>query len=183
MSRAVEALASDLHERGGVDLSECFVGGSFCMAKRGLLLARLERGKGTKIMAISDATGVILSVSVQSASPHEVTLVESTLAESFLEPAPVKLIGDKAYDSDKLDGALKEKGIEVIAPHRRNRKSERLEDGRKLRRYKRRWKVEGFFAWLFNYRSTVVRYEYMPEHYEASVLLACILILIKAFTR
>jgi hypothetical protein len=33
-SRAVESLARDLHERGGVDLSECFIDGSFCIAKK-----------------------------------------------------------------------------------------------------------------------------------------------------
>lgn len=134
-------------------------------------------------MAITDATGVILSVSIKSASPHEVTLVESTLEESFIDSAPEKLIGDKAYDSDKLDEALKGKNIEMIAPHRRNRKKKKTQDGRKLRRYKRRWKVERFFAWLFNYRRTVVRYEYKQENYKAFVLLACILILINSFMR
>lgn len=49
MSKAVEALARDLHERGGVDLSECFIDGSFCMAKKGgLLLARLSEVKGPR---------------------------------------------------------------------------------------------------------------------------------------
>jgi hypothetical protein len=35
---------------------------------------------------------------------------------------PKKLIGDKAYDSDPLDAQLAELGIELIAPHKRNRK-------------------------------------------------------------
>lgn len=71
----------------------------------------------------------------------------------------------------------------MIAPHRRGRKKKKTQDGRKLRRYKRRWKVERFFAWLFNYKRTVVRYEYKPENYKAFVLLACILILINSFMR
>ena len=46
MRQVVEALAKDLTERGGVDLSECFIDGSFCMAKKGaLLLARLNAVK------------------------------------------------------------------------------------------------------------------------------------------
>ncbi|GAB3200662.1 hypothetical protein GCM10027293_22000 [Pontibacter aydingkolensis] len=46
MRRVVEALARDLMERGGVDLSECFIDGSFCMAKKGgLLWARLSAAK------------------------------------------------------------------------------------------------------------------------------------------
>ncbi len=48
------------------------------------------------------------------------------------------MIADRAYDSDPLDAELAEKGIELIVPHRRNRKKAKTQDGRKLRRYKRR---------------------------------------------
>jgi hypothetical protein len=34
-------------------------------------------------------------------------------------------VGDKAYDSDPLDETLREEGIELIAPHRHNRKKKR----------------------------------------------------------
>ena len=40
----------------------------------------------------------------------------------MLEAKPEHLIGDKAYDSDKLDEQLREKGVEMVAPHRSNRK-------------------------------------------------------------
>jgi hypothetical protein len=56
------------------------------------------------------------------------------------------LIGERAYNSDQLDAALQEKGIELIAPHRRNRRKPKTQDGRKLRRYKRRWKIERLYA-------------------------------------
>jgi hypothetical protein len=57
----------------------------------------------------------------------------------------VRLIGDKAYDSDGLDKTLEEEyGIEMISPNRANRG--KTQDGRPLRRYKRRWKVERIFA-------------------------------------
>ena len=39
----------------------------------------------------------------------------------------------------------------MIAPHRKNRKKGKTQDGRKLRRYKRRWKIERLFAWLQNF--------------------------------
>ena len=93
-------------------------------------------------MAMADRSGLPLSVHVASASPHEVTLVEATLAASCVDEEPKKLIGDRAYDSDPLDAALEERGIELVAPHRRNRKKPKTQDGRKLRRYKRRWKIE-----------------------------------------
>jgi transposase len=132
-------------------------------------------------MAVTDAGGVVLSVSVQCASPHEVTLVEQTLQERFIEPLPEKLIGDRAYDSDPLDERLLQQGIELIAPHKNNRKKKATQDRRKLRRYKRRWKVERFFAWLFNYRRCVVRFEHKEQNFKAIVLLACIVIFLKSF--
>ncbi len=144
-------------------------------------MGKTKKGKGTKVMAIIDATGVILSISVHSASPHEVTLVEKTLEDRFLVPLPERLIGDKAYDSDKLDDVLMEQGTELIAPHRSGRKRPRTQDSRKLRRYTKRWKVERLFAWLFNYRRTVTRYEYHHENFKAFVLLACSMILLKSF--
>jgi transposase len=46
-------------------------------------------------------------------------------------------------------------GIEMIAPHRSMRTRTLTQDGRPLRRYRRRWKVERLFAWLHNYRRIV----------------------------
>jgi hypothetical protein len=62
-----------------------------------------KRGKGTKIMAIAAVTSLPLAVTVDSASPHATRLVEETLAGSFLDELPARLIGDRAYDSDLLD--------------------------------------------------------------------------------
>src|SRR5271167_2152986 len=116
--------------------------------KRGLGVGPTRRGKGTKIVAIAAANSLPLAVSVQSASPAECQLVEEVLAGSFLDQLPARLIGDKAYDSDPLDAKLtKDYGIELIAPNRRGRKRI-TQDGRKLRRYRRRWKVERLFAWM-----------------------------------
>jgi len=36
---------------------------------------------------------------------------------------------------------------------------------RPLRRHARRWKIERFFAWLFNFRRLVVRCEYHAENF------------------
>ena len=105
------------------------------------------------------------------------TLVETTLEQRYIDALPAKLIGDRAYDSDSLDASLTAYGVEMIAPHRRNRKKPRTQDGRKLRRYKRRWKVERLFAWLGNFRRLVVRYEHKLENFIAFVKLGCIIIL------
>jgi transposase len=133
-------------------------------------------------MAVADRAGLPLAVTVTSASPHEVKLVEKTLDQSFLETPPERLIGDKAYDSDPLDDRLKnQRGIELIAPHKTNRRKLKTQDGRTLRRYRRRWKVERLFAWLQNFRRLVVRYEYHVENFFGFVQLACIIILLRHF--
>lgn len=91
------------------------------------------------------------------------------------------MIGDKAYDSDALDEVLgKEWQIEMIAPNRKNRRRA-TQDGRPLRRYKRRWKVERLFAWLHNFRRLITRHERHAENFEAFVLLGCMCILLRYF--
>jgi len=60
-----------------------------------------------------------------------------------------------------LDAALAKRGIEMIAPHRSNRTTPKTQDGRSLRRYKRRWKVERLNSWLLSHRRVAVRYEYI----------------------
>jgi len=142
-------------------------------------VGKTKRGKGTKLMAVADGAGFPVAISVGSASPHEVRLVEDTLDKRFIEEKPERLIGDRAYDSDPLDEILAEQGILLIAPHKRNRKKPKTQDGRALRRYRRRWKVERLFAWLQNYRRILVRYDRFLENYLAFVQLACIVIFVK----
>ena len=133
-------------------------------------------------MAVADASGLPVAAYVESASPHEIKLVEATIESSFVVQTPERLIGDKAYDSDGLDQHLKEsRSIEMIAPHKGNRIRRRTQDGRKLRRYKRRWKIERLFAWLQNFRRIVVRYEYHAENFLGMVQLGCAIILLRYF--
>lgn len=133
-------------------------------------------------MAVADAAGLPLALHLASATPHEVTLVEDTLDQTFTNELPERLIGDKAYDSDKLDAKLKEDwGSEMIAPNRKKRT--KTQDGRPLRRYRRRWKVQRLFARLQNFRRLVVRYEFHAENFPAMTQLACILILLRLIMR
>ena len=133
-------------------------------------------------MAIADAAGFPVAAHVESASPHEVKLVEATIDSGFTQRAPDRLVGDKAYDSDGLDTQLLEdRQIELIAPHKQNRKKAPTQDGRKLRRYRRRWKVERLFAWMQNFRRLVVRYEYHVDNFRALVQLGFSIILLRLF--
>ena len=141
-------------------------------------MGKTKRGNGTKIMAIAAGNSVPLAVTIDSASPHESKLVDETLSGSFLDELAARLIGDKAYDSDPLDRHLDEEyGIEMIAPNRQNRSQ--TQDGRTLRRYKRRWVVERFFAWLQWFRRLVTRYEFHAGNFLGMVRLGCMKIMLR----
>lgn len=133
-------------------------------------------------MAIADGAGLPLAITVASANPAETSLVDATLKARFLRRKITRLIGDKGYDSDKLDAQLAARGIEFIAPNRSTRRH-RKQDGRQLRRYCRRWKIERLFAWLQNFRRLVTRYERHVENFLGFVQLACIVILSRQFVR
>ena len=132
-------------------------------------------------MGITDSHGLPVALSICSATPHEITLVEEAIEPRFVSTLPKRLIGDKAYDSDPHDKRLAERGIELIAPHKANRKKAKTQDGRQLRRYKKRWRVERLFSWIFNFRRVVVRYERKAENYLAFTQLACMKILLRQF--
>jgi transposase len=165
--------------RRGIGSQRMFRGRDVCAGqKRGRCVGKTKRGKGTKIMGIADRHGLPVALRTESASPAEVKLVEQTLEERIVPDVPERLIGDKAYDRDGLDKKLAENfGTEIIAPNRAKRKQ--TQDGRPLRRYVRRWKVERMFAWLFNFRRLVVRYEYHIEDFQGFIQLAAAFMLMR----
>ena len=108
-------------------------------------------------------------------------LAARTVENKVVTGLPKRLIGDKAYDSDALDQQMRRDfDIEMIAAHRQGRRADRkTQDGRPLRRRRRRWKVERLFAWMFNSRRLVVRYEYHIENFLGLIHLACTMILLR----
>jgi transposase len=139
-------------------------------------------------MVVVDGEGVPLGKQLYSASPNEVRLAEETLTSVHVarrhrrgrpRQKPQRVIADRAYDSDPLRQRLAARGIELIAPHRWNRSKPRTQDGRALRRDRRRWKVERTLAWLGNFRRLVVRYDRSITIYEAFFHIACFMITLR----
>jgi transposase len=139
-------------------------------------------------MVVVDGQGVPLGDYLHSASPAEVKLVEKTLASVRVRRChhpgrprqkPLRLIADRGYDSDPLRRQLARRGIELIAPHRKGRRKPPTQDGRALRRYRRRWKVERTFAWIGNYRRLVVRYDRSLTIYRGFFHIACFMIVLR----
>jgi transposase len=129
-------------------------------------------------MVLVDGQGVPFGIHLSAATPAESTLALATLEERVTERLPERIIADRGYDARHLWEAMKARGVDLIAPHLRTR-TNRFQDGRKLRRYRRRWIVERTNAWLFNFRRLVVRYERKLENFRAFLHLACALIALR----
>jgi transposase len=120
-----------------------------------------------------DAAGTPLGCRVSPANAHDVTVLLATVVAcplpGFLaDPArtPGELYGDRAYDSDRHEGAVAWLGVEpVIAqqgkPH-----------GSGLGRY--RYVVEQTVAAVHQNRRLKVRYEKRDDIHQAFLTLACI---------
>jgi transposase len=155
--------------------------------KGGDAVGKTKRGKGTKWMVVVDGQGVPLGSQLASASPAEVTLAEGTLRTISVpgrgpgrpRSRPRRVIADRGYDSDPLRGRLLQRGMLLLSPHRRKRRRPSVNDGRMMRRYRKRWKVERTFAWLGNFRRLVVRYDRRLDMYRGFFHLACALITLR----
>ena len=130
----------DLDDQGQLDWREVFADGTFAGPKKGALVGKTKRGKGTKLLVVADGQGVPLGVELASASPHEATLIEPLLAQIHVPRMGPgrprcrfpRLIYDRAADSEPLRDRLAQRGIDLICPHRINRIKPKRQDGRKL---------------------------------------------------
>ena len=149
------------------------------------MVGKTKSGKGTKLMVLADGAGTPLGIHLEKASPSEVKLVEATLDSVKVKTGkrkrgkPKRLIGDRGYDSNPVRALLVKRGIEPIIPARSNNTVATHQDGRKLRRYKRRWIIERSNSWLQTFRRLVVRYERSEKIFAALVHMACALITLK----
>ena len=132
-------------------------------------------------MLMIDGNGTPLSAFTTAANVSEVHAIETLVDEQQGPQQPARLMYDKADDADWLREQLQLRGIELICPHRQNRKQPATQDGRSLRRYKRRYKVERSISWLHHYRRLITRWEWYPELFEGFVHLACLFTTLKRF--
>jgi transposase len=133
-------------------------------------------------MVLVEGCGTSMVAVTESATPHEVTLIEPTIRRIRVpkmgrgrpKTRLKRLIYDCAADSDPLRKRLKSRGIDLISPHRSNRVRPPLQDGRKLRRYRRRWKIERTISWIQDFRRLAVRYDHKISMFTAYLQLACL---------
>jgi IS5 family transposase len=141
-------------------------------------------GKGVKVELVTDAAGVPVGAATAGANVPEAELIGPALdsiPEAVELPAGVPVVTDRAYDSDPLRAELAEDGFRLLSPHRKNRKRPPTNDGRRMRRYKRRWVVERTIGWLHSFRRLLVRHEYYSIVFDGFVHLALALITLPRF--
>jgi transposase len=130
-----------------------------------------------------DGTGRWRGYSVGSipgrGSPAEVTLLEKTLASQPIRGTPERLIGDRGYDRNAVRCFRKRRRIQPIIPARSNNTQATDQDGRCLRRYRRRWIVERTIGGLGNFRRLTVRYDRLLATYGGFFHLACALLTLR----
>jgi transposase len=145
-------------------------------------VGKTRRGKGTKCMVVVDGHGIPVGAQLASAQ-----LADSTIATVKVPRAGrgrprshlKRVIADRGYDSDALRRRFKERGTELIVPYRKYVRNRRFEDKRKLRRYRKRWKIERTNAWLQNFRRIQVRYDRILTVFQGLFHCACLIIAVR----
>ena len=182
LQEVLAEVANALRAAGAIDVYECFIDATIASANGdGNSMALIEHGKGVTIIAVVDRHGLPLSASTHASNHHEMTLAQLSFDFYMIKAKPENLIGDTAYDSEKLGQEPRKAGIDMIAPHRSNRVRHKTKDDLRQRRYQRHWIVKHFFSWMQWQWRLLVRLEYHPLTFLGFAQLASIVILLMQF--
>ena len=132
-------------------------------------------------MILTEGAGLPVSALAAGANLGETTLIEPLLEQRVIRRRPERLIYDRALDGDEHRRRLEARGIELICPHRKDRRRPRLQDGRPLRRYRRRRKVERSNGRLHNFRRFATRHDWSLLSFTGSVQPACLMVVLNRF--
>ena len=135
-----------------------------------------------KLEVVIDGSGLPLGMTVAAANVSEHAVADAgALRRAGRDPGGTPVIADKGHDSDPLRDDLEAEGLVPVIPHRKNRVRPSRNDGRRLRRYRRRWKIERTNAWLHCYRGLAVRWSHYLFMYVGLVYLSFIHMALQRF--
>jgi IS5 family transposase len=135
-----------------------------------------------KLEVVVDASGLPLGVAAAGTNVCEQDLLMPAVDDIPLEvPEGTPVIADKGHDSDPLRDDLEAERFTPILPHRKNRVKPSRNDGRRLRRYRHRWRMERTNAWLHCYRGLAMRWSFYSFMYVGLVYLSFIHIALQRF--
>lgn len=135
-----------------------------------------------KLEIVVDGSGLPLGLAADSAAVPEHALLLPALDDVPLAlPAGTPVLADEGHDCDGSRDVLEAEGFVPVIPHRENRTRPSRDDGRRLRRYGRRWRVERTNAWLHCYRGLAVRWACYALMYVGLVYLSFIHLALQRF--
>ena len=135
-----------------------------------------------KLEVVIERGGLPLGVAAAPANVTEYDLLMPALEDVPVHvPQGTPVVADKGHDSDTLRDDMEKAGFVPVIPHRRNRTRPSRNDGRRLRRYRGRWRVERTNAWLHCYRGLAVRWSYYSFMYVGLVYLSIIHMALQRF--
>jgi transposase len=133
-------------------------------------IGRSRGGRNTKIHAIADAKGRLLSILLTGGEAHDCPPAKRLIRRT--KPAK-KLLGDKACDSGELRLWLKGRGTKAVVPNRSCRKQPFCFD---RSTYKLRHRVENAFCRLKDFRRIATRYDRLARNFLASICLVAAIV-------
>lgn len=128
-------------------------------------IGRSRGGRNTKIHAIADAKGRLLSVLLSGGEAHDCPPAPRLIRRT---KAARRLLGDKAYDSAELRQWLEGRGTKAVIPNKSNRK---LPFSFNRKAYKQRHRIESAFCRLKDFRRIATRYDRLARNFFASICL------------
>ena len=134
-------------------------------------MGKTKGGRNTKVMAMVDARGLPVALLIVPGQAYEGKYVVELVTQEGAKKSLI-IVGDKAYDDDKLRSQLEELGLKHCFPTRCNRKESRpMHRGH----YRKRYRVENFFCQLKRWASTATRRDKLAENFFALVSFASII--------
>jgi transposase len=165
-ARTINRYADDrLHARQGAPL-----GFGRKKGEQNQAIGRSRGGRNTKIHAIADAKGRLLSILLTGGQAHDCPPAQRLIRRT---KAASKLLGDRAYDSAELRQWLSERGTKPVVPNKSNRKQPFSFDRKS---YKQRHRIENAFCRLKDFRRIATRYDRLARNFLASVCLVAAIV-------
>jgi transposase len=133
-------------------------------------IGRSRGGRNTKIHALADAKGRLLSILLTGAQAHDCPPAQRLIRRT---KAARKILGDKAYDSAPLRQWLKDRGTRAVVP---NKSSRKLPFSFDKKSYKLRHRIENAFCRLKDFRRIATRYDKLARNFLASICLVAAIV-------
>ena len=160
-SRTIDGNTNDrLHAYQGAPL-----GIGWKRGEQNQAIGRSRGGRNTKIHAVADVKGRILSLLLTGGEAHDCPVAERLIRSN---KAAKKLLGDKAYDSAALRQWLEDRGTKAVIPNKSNRKQP-FSFSKKS--YRKRHRIENAFCRLKDFRRIATRYDRLARNFLASICL------------